>query len=311
MARLGCGKMTGLGQIRPHTTMNRLINLILCCGIGTAVGCAEEPFDPNNPSDFDRKVIAFVGSESAVGSWVNNENRDLVIQRLKAMRLVPNTKTRDDSIDSALVALGDEEATARVAEQRIEGGGGFAASHLTEIALPYMVNALYTADSKIIAGGDVIHPSSKQSIVMSFLSIIRRSRQFPDETRQWAWETLNAPRILPEEEVETQAELAQQWWEHNEKAVMEKRYRDATWLPAMAVAKNLPPMPDPDDARRTWPPKPQNQGAVAMPQRTSATAAATTGVAHTSEAQNRILIGFVATLSGVAVWLIARARRKS
>ncbi len=248
--------------------------------------CADKPFDSNHLSDFDRKVIGFAGHPASEATWISEQNRDLVIQRLKLMSSVGDYTDRKEYIDVSLVSLGDEEATARVAEQRLEGGGGFAASHLTEIALPYMVNALYTADSKIIAGGDVIHPSSKQSIVMSFLSIIRRSRQFPDETRQWAWETLNAPRILPEEEVETQAELAQQWWEHNEKAVMEKRYRDATWLPAMAVAKNLPPMPDPDDARRIQPSKPQDQVAVAMPKGSVETGGATPKLAISGESND-------------------------
>ena len=292
--------------------MNRLFNVMLCCAIGATSICAEEPFDPNNPSDFDRKVIAFSGNPASSATWINDSNRLRVIQRLKIMRSAPSNRSHPEYIDISLVSLGDEEATARIAEQRLENRGGLAASHFTEIALPYMVNALYTADPKpTVAGvdGDVGKPSRRQNIVMSFLSIIQGSRRFTDETRQWAWETLNVPRILAEEEVEEQAALAQQWWEHNEKAVMEKRYRDATWLPAMAGSRNPAPMPDPDDARRIWAPKPQNQGAAAMPKDTSAAAVATIGEAHASDAQYRILIGVAATLSVIAVWLIARARR--
>lgn len=109
-ARRGCGKTIGLGQIESHKTMNSLFQILLCFAIGATVAFAQEPFDPDNLSDFDRKVIGFAGHPASKATWINEQNKDLVIQRLKLMRSIRDYSYREEGIDTSLVSLGDEEA---------------------------------------------------------------------------------------------------------------------------------------------------------------------------------------------------------
>ena len=293
--------------------MNKKIGIPLICWVAATIAQAEEPFNKRNPSPFDREIIKLIRVRSADFSWVTSQNRDAVIARMKLMRSDPGNSNPDATvdIDVALSKLGDEETTARVIGEFIEGGGGLITPHVTEIALPYMVNALYTADTTPRGGGDVFGPSMRGTVLTQFLLSIQRSRLFTDETRQWAWETLYSQHLMPEEEVERRVKLVQQWWEHNEKAVMEKRYRDATWLPVMASQKKPVSMPDPDAARRVMP-----RGAKAN-QSDGTNSEAPSIVAAMPKAatswpilgQYAILAAAVTALSGIVGWFAFRSKR--
>lgn len=313
-----CGRGPGDEGTRDWliVVMNSLFKILLCCAIGATVAFAQEPFDSNRLSDFDRKVIGLAGHPASEATWFSEQNRDLVIQRLKLMRSMGDYTDRKEYIDITLVSLGDEDATARIAEKSIEGRGGVAASYMTEVALPYMVNAFYTADpNRMIPGdgGDVGGPSRKEGIMSHFFSIIRRSRLFTDETKQWALENFSLTTGLPKEEVEKKAELAQQWWEHNEEAVMAKDYRNATWLPATDKETRPVTMPDPADARRVLPPKTagKQEAETAPPSANApALAAVSGGKARSSESSSLLWVSAAASALATAAWLILRQRRK-
>jgi hypothetical protein len=281
-----------------------------------AIAKSDEPYNERNPSAFDRQISYTVSSDYPNIEWVTPQNREAVVRRIKLFRSMPGFSNRANNCGIALVKLGDEDAIAQAVEDfhddtaRSDRWGGTALLQATVEALPYFINDLYTADPKPREGGEVNGPSRRYAMTTRVLGIIGRSKELPPETREWAYSF----RGIDWHDVKKWDDLARTvegWWEHNEKAIMARKYGEAKWLPSQPNEK-VGSLSDPDDARRVLPRKPG--GSKAPPVEDGRSKPGTyTPVANTNDQAPlpggwSLWAGIAAAFAAFAGWMFMRGR---
>lgn len=278
-----------------------------------AIARADEPYNERNPSVFDRQIITAVSTGNPDIEWVTPENREAVVRRIKLFRSMPSFSSRVKGCGVALVKLGDEETIVQAVKDfhddtaGLNRWGGDALFHGTVEALPYLINDLYSGESKLQRTGDVVAPSQRQGITSRILGIIGRSKDLPPETREWS-RSFNRINWVDVEKSEDMARTVEAWWEHNGNAIKAKKYADAKWLPPQAEAKTGG-LPDPDEAKRVLPRNPRgnkeaSQGGTGVSKPTPSTPLPNTGE-HALSLRGWMRVAGIAVLIATAAgWLL-------
>ena len=277
---------------------------------------SDEPYNERNPSAFDRQIIKTVSASFPNIEWVTAQNREAVVRRIKLFRSMPGFSSRADNCGIALVKLGDEEAIAQAVEDFRDDTAGRdhwgrdALLQATVKALPYLINDLYAADPKAREGGEVKGPSQRYGMTSRVLGIILSSKELPAETREWA-HSFRGRDWHDTVKGEDLARTVETWWEHNEKAIMAQKYAEAKWLPPQPGEK-VASLPDPDDATRVWPRKPD---AGKAPSQTGGSATepmpppiANAGGPAPLRGSWALWAGIAAAFAAAAGWLLLRWR---
>ena len=169
-------------------------------------------------------------------TWLTPEMRMIVIDKMlkEAENQSFSNSSNRDQAEKVLVMLGHEETVRRLVEKMKNPKARLGAlSEATEIALPYLMPMVYSGSTEDpneygTPGWDVILLPVRDRAIGSVLGCIRDGRNFPAETRQWGKRMANMESKYWDGRF---ISLITSWWEHNQTAILEKRYADATWLP--------------------------------------------------------------------------------
>jgi hypothetical protein len=188
--------------------------------------------------DIDKKVqdtLLASGSYDSDLSWITNANRPMVFQSLldkidKIKNQYPAETTTYE--EDALVRIGHEETTKRLVETLANPHRTRRCIYTaTEIIIPYAIWWVYngSTENPNKPGWDVIRNSVRENAMWVIVGNISIGKNFPQATRQWAEKLA----VGPYDKMGSDAcvALVKSWWEHNQTAILEKRYADATWLP--------------------------------------------------------------------------------
>jgi hypothetical protein len=169
-------------------------------------------------------------------SWITDENRELVFDDLLRRKREQNTR---DKIIAALARVGHEKTLEMLAEDlKIPKGYDRGLLAAPENAIPHIMILVYegsTDDPNITSPGDVILEPVRKTAISRVLGRITKSKKLPPDTRLWAkrmsellWVDMIGTQTYKNEKFVC---LVTSWWEHNQTAILEKRYSEATWLP--------------------------------------------------------------------------------
>lgn len=169
-------------------------------------------------------------------SWITDENRHLVFEELFRRR----DKSDDDrSVTAALARVGHEDTLKMLAEE-LKDPSRFRPDimYAPENAIPYLMPLVYTGsleDPNLKNPGCIVANPVRQTAMSTVMGNIRRSNKFPVATREWAermrYSTSYLVGMTRNYQTDEYRDLITSWWEHNQTAIVEKRYEDATWLP--------------------------------------------------------------------------------
>lgn len=219
------------------------IALILCF----AHVSAESIMDP---AEIDLKIeetlLPSRGGHGSDISWINDENRQLVIEGLQQKANDPDAAPY---VKTALVRAGHwETILGLIDDLKDPGKETESLMYANEEIIPYLMPLVYTGSTiaSNLPGSDVIRNSPRANAVGTLLGKIRKCEGFPQKTRKWAEEMSNNNRAFGYLD-EAWVSLLTSWWEHNQEAILEKRYKDAKWLPTY---KGVPINRTPEEARQ-------------------------------------------------------------
>jgi hypothetical protein len=163
-------------------------------------------------------------------SWITDDLRRVVEEKLQSEWLRSDYEEKKE-IEKKLVSIGHPETLQRLADEMRKGNQWNALRwSATEDAIPYLME-IVESDSSIDPGfgdGDVYVYSARGRAAGLVVEIIRSRIVFPDETRRWA-STLDV--MSPSPTLEDSIKNLNIWWQKNQKAISEKRFSDATWIP--------------------------------------------------------------------------------
>jgi hypothetical protein len=192
---------------------------------------AQNPIDP--------RVEAFALDGGRKLELIEGIPESRVIAHLKEIRgrhpeIYRYGNSKAMSADEALLRMGDEETILRLMDQyhKGEGHGESVLMAANERALRFLIEDIRSGSEEWRRrASDSWGPSIRIASTTKFLLILKRNAAFPVETRKWAdrTQTMVMAGLKPSSDIGIQAVL--NWWEKNEKAVLEGRYAEATWLP--------------------------------------------------------------------------------
>ena len=216
-------------QMKAHKIINNSL-LIIFFFVGIGYGSQDL---------IDLKIQGITHRSNDI-SWVTSDIKSTVIQRLK---LIQNSSPDNDIRDNAengLVALGDDETIARLANQLQSGDFALQSTAENKLRLygregiiVYLAPLMFLADkarSEYNGGIDRVETDSLHDRAASMIiRAVGRSTAFPIATTAWA-------KNLSVGEVGIGADhnhdLVRQWWAHNKNAILSRQYSNATWLPS-------------------------------------------------------------------------------
>ena len=203
----------------------------------TASQAAQKPIDP--------RIEAFALDGGRKLELIEGIPESEVIAQLKVIRgrypeIYPYGNSKALSADEALLRTGDEETILRLMDQyhRGEGHGESVLMAANERALRFLIEDVRSGPEELRRRAtDSWGPSIRIASTTKFLMILKRNADLPEKTRKWAdrTQTLVMGGLKPSSDIAIQAVL--KWWEKNEKAILEGRYADATWLPEPSDGK--------------------------------------------------------------------------
>jgi hypothetical protein len=176
------------------------------------------------------------GSDESDISWITDGNRELVFDDLLRRKREQNSS---DKIIAALARVGHEKTLKMLADD-LKTPKGYDRGLLAapENAIPHIMFLVYdgtTDDPNITSPGDVVLEPVRKTAISRMLGRVTKSKKFPSNTRSWAkkmsellWVDMIGAQTYKNEKY---VGLITGWWEHNQTAILEKRYADATWLP--------------------------------------------------------------------------------
>ena len=182
------------------------------------------------------------GSYDSDLSWITERNRPLVIQNLLERYNHPEINS-PRYIKEALVRAGHWDTILELIEDIKDPRNNDLDSliYLNQEIIPYMMPMVYTGStaSPNLPGDDVLKYPVRSYAIRMVLGTIIKCEAFPQKTRKWA-ESLSRNGVDYKDE--EWVALVTSWWEHNKDAILEKRYKDATWLPTYkGVPIDCPP----------------------------------------------------------------------
>jgi hypothetical protein len=191
------------------------------------------------PAEIEKKVqetLLASGSFDSDLSWITDSNRSLVFEFLVNRVQNPGTVSPaaiKTHAEDALVRIGHEETTKRLVETL--SNPNLTRSCLysaTEIIVPHAMWWVYHGskeDPNSPNGYCMYRYPIRVNAIGVVISNIGISKKFPEATRKW----VNSLDVGTSQKMNTDAfvGLITSWWEHNQTAILEKRYADATWIP--------------------------------------------------------------------------------
>ncbi len=163
-------------------------------------------------------------------SWLTPEVRAKVYERLLGYITAAPPGGRVEGVKMKLVATG-HEATIKelVANMLVTGkSDDILWEYANEEAIPFLMPAIiHGSPIDPPNDGDMAYIGARYGAVHAFLMAIRHCDKFPPITLQWAEQM---EHNLSDED-DNWIALITSWYEHNEAALLEKRYADASWVP--------------------------------------------------------------------------------
>ncbi len=162
-------------------------------------------------------------------AWLTADIRPLVIQKLLARNDNPE-RSKKYTLE-ALVKIGHWETILGLIEDMktpLKDTDGL--MYANEEIIPYLMPLVYSGstESPNLPGVDVFKNPVRLSAIQRVLGKIQKCNDFPEKSRKWASELGSNGENYKDE---AWVSLITGWWEHNKDAILEKRYKDATWLP--------------------------------------------------------------------------------
>lgn len=200
------------------------------------IPAAAQSVDP--AAEINRKIeetLLASGSYGSDLSWITDGNRTQVIQNLLERYNHPEINS-PGYIKVALVRAGHWDTILGLIEDlKTPAKNKDALMYADERIIPYLMPLVYngsTADpNPHNPGDDVFFMPVRHSAISHVLGRIVNCEAFPAKTRKWA-KDLRANQNGHNYKDEAWVGLITSWWEHNQDAIREKRYKDATWLPS-------------------------------------------------------------------------------
>ena len=183
----------------------------------------------------NQKIEETLLSSGASGrdiSWITSENRSLVINNLLEKYSHPELYSLE-YIREALVRAGHWDTILGLIENLKDPKKDTTSlRYANEEIIPYLMPLVYTGSTSAenSSGSDVIRRSPRSNAIYDVLGKIWQCEEFPQKTQKWAKDMSSNNRSNGPTD-EAWVGLITSWWEHNQDAILEKRYKDATWLP--------------------------------------------------------------------------------
>ena len=165
-------------------------------------------------------------------SWITDENRFIVIQKLRE-RYDQSGIDSPDLLEKVLVRAGDRDATRRMVEKiKDPRANTDALVFATEEIIPLLIPLICGDPSGSVGdqkAADIqMELEVRKRAYEHFRNRINDKFQLPQLTISWVWEGLSFDTV---ENANTSGAALAEWWKHNKTAILEKRYQDAKWLP--------------------------------------------------------------------------------
>jgi hypothetical protein len=211
----------------------RLLSILLLFFIGEAK--ADSIIDLESIERMVEVTLLLPSSSKSDISWITDENRTIVFQII--LDKIEKSKKENagriyESHEDALVRIGHEETTKRLVETLANPFRTRDCLYpATEIIIPFAMWWVYhgSKEDPNQPGWDVIRYPVRVNAVGVVLNNIARSKKFPEATKKWVRSLdLGTPQKINNDAF---VGLVTSWWEHNQTAILEKRYADASWLP--------------------------------------------------------------------------------
>ncbi|MGL4400320.1 MAG: hypothetical protein ACRCXD_10660 [Luteolibacter sp.] len=189
-------------------------------------------------SGLDQKIVdTFFSANSRQSdlSWITDENRQMVIENLQRRA---NDQYEGPYVREALAQAGHWDTILGLIEDLKDP---LKETDLLRYAnqeiIPYLMPLVYSGATTVSRPGSsessgcfVMLRPTRQRAIGHLLAKIRDGESFPSKTRKWAEEMGKNSLSLVQTD-EAWVSLLTSWWEHNQDAILEKRYKDAKWLP--------------------------------------------------------------------------------
>ncbi len=158
-------------------------------------------------------------------SWLTSEVRAKVHERLLSYE-----GWSRGAVTARLVAAGHEGTIKELVANMLVTGKSddILWEYANEEAIPFLMPAIIHGSPDVPQNdGDMAYIGARRGAVHAFLMAIRYCDKFPPITLQWAEKMEYNLRYTDDNWIA----LITSWYEHNEAALLEKRYADATWVP--------------------------------------------------------------------------------
>jgi len=207
---------------------------LLPCALLTLLAHAAEPMSTAELDHQIRQTLINPAQSGFDASWVTADVWETVIARLLERQANPTgggaAAAGDSEAETALLRLGHEETIRHLVADTLAGNlqSGLR-NDATEAALPFILDAIEDASPEETTRGDIGVGAPQGMLVSAAMEIIQRSKEFPEQTGEWA-ENLEVG-MREETHRGARIHLLLSWWEQNRANIEAKRYADAEWLP--------------------------------------------------------------------------------
>lgn len=245
-------------------------------------------------------------------SWITPEVREVIIRKAKDVFEHPNlndTNPRNNSgAEQLLIELEDMPIIeAHIAEWR----KGKTAVWRVPALIPYIMEDVEHGATAIRGGGHVFISSVMHDATADIYRMLESYPCFPPETRLWARRIRNTVFIGDGPDNDGN-KLIRSWWDRNKNAILAHKYGEAKWLPTKTGNGNETTeyLPNPDDARKIWPPGSRKPVIGVSPKDPSAPAATVAGEFSNKGTGLFVFLGIATAAVCSGAWLFLRFRKR-